>query len=68
MLKKRIIPLIQLKGSSIVNTIQFKNPRGVGDAISTVKVFSNGNQIQIKSKNGYIKFPTEKGQVYNLEY
>lgn len=41
MLKKRIIPLIQLKGSSIVKTIQFKNPRIVGDAISTVKVFSN---------------------------
>ena len=37
-------------------------------ANNTVKVFSNGNQVQIKSKNGYIEFPTEKGQMYNLEY
>ena len=37
-------------------------------ANNTVKVFSNGNQVQIKSKNGYIKFPTKKGQIYNLEY
>ena len=41
MIRKRIIPLIQLKGSSIVKTIQFKNPRIVGDAVSTIKVFSN---------------------------
>ena len=37
-------------------------------ANNTVKVFLNGNQVQIKSKNGYIEFPTEKGQMYNLEY
>jgi alpha-L-fucosidase 2 len=35
-------------------------------ANNTIKVFLNGNQIQ--SKNGYIEFPTEKGQIYNLEY
>jgi alpha-L-fucosidase 2 len=35
-------------------------------ANNTIKVFLNGNQIQ--SKNGYIEFPTEKGQMYNLEY
>ena len=37
-------------------------------ANNKVKVFSNGNQIQIKNKNGYIEFPTEKGQMYKLEY
>ena len=37
-------------------------------ANNTAKVFSNGNQVQIKSKNGYIEFHTEKGQIYNLEY
>ena len=37
-------------------------------ANNTVKVFSNGNQVQIKRKNGYIEFPTEKGQIYKLEY
>ena len=40
MLKVRIIPLIQLNGSSVVKTINFKNFRTVGDAISTVKIFS----------------------------
>ena len=40
MLKIRIIPLIQLLGSSVVKTIQFANPRVVGDAISTVKIFN----------------------------
>jgi len=41
MLRKRIIPLIQVRGSSIVKTVQFQNPRIVGDAVSTIKVFSN---------------------------
>tara|TARA_B100001765_G_C19489394_1_gene333093 strand:+ start:658 stop:1413 length:756 start_codon:yes stop_codon:yes gene_type:complete len=40
MLKIRIIPLIQLLGSSVVKTIKFSNPRVVGDAISTVKIFN----------------------------
>ena len=40
MLKVRIIPLIQLNGSSVVKTINFKKFRIVGDAISTVKIFS----------------------------
>lgn len=41
MLRKRIIPIIQLKGSSVVKTVQFQNPRIVGDAVSTIKVFSS---------------------------
>jgi len=40
MLKVRIIPLIQLNGSSVVKTINFNKFRTVGDAISTVKIFS----------------------------
>ena len=40
MLKVRIIPLIQLNGSSVVKTINFKKFRTVGDAISTVRIFS----------------------------
>lgn len=41
MLKKRIIPILLLKGNSVVKTIQFSDPRMVGDAITNVKVFSS---------------------------
>ena len=40
MLKKRIIPSLLIKGSSIVKSIKFKEHRIVGDFISTTKVFS----------------------------
>ena len=40
MLKKRIIPVIQLMDNSVVKTVQFKNPRQVGDPTATVRVFS----------------------------
>jgi cyclase len=40
MLKTRVIPVLLLKGSSIVKTIEFDQPRIVGDAIATIKVFS----------------------------
>ncbi len=41
MLKTRIIPILLLRGNSVVKTIRFKDPRVVGDAITNVKVFSN---------------------------
>ena len=40
MLKKRIIPALLIKGSSIVKSIRFDEHRIVGDFISTSKVFS----------------------------
>lgn len=40
MLKKRLIPIVQLMGNSVVKTVSFSNPRQVGDATATVKVFS----------------------------
>jgi len=40
MLKTRIIPILLLKGSSVVKTINFENSRVVGDAVTNVKVFS----------------------------
>lgn len=40
MLKTRIIPTLLVKGSSIVKTVQFGDPRIVGDAVATTKVFS----------------------------
>jgi len=40
MLKHRVIPLLQMLDSSIVKTVGFSSPRIVGDAMSTVKVFT----------------------------
>ena len=40
MLKKRIIPVVQLLKNSVVKTVNFENPRQVGDPTATVKVFS----------------------------
>lgn len=40
MLKKRIIPVVQLMGNTVVKTVKFTQPRQVGDATATVKVFS----------------------------
>ena len=40
MIKTRIIPVLLLKGHSVVKTIQFNEARIVGDAVATVKVFS----------------------------
>tara|TARA_B100000963_G_scaffold354753_1_gene371776 strand:- start:948 stop:1697 length:750 start_codon:yes stop_codon:yes gene_type:complete len=40
MLKKRIIPIVQLMENSVVKTVCFENPRQVGDPTATVKVFS----------------------------
>ena len=41
MLKTRIIPVLLLKGSSVVKTVRFKEPRIVGDAVASVKVFAS---------------------------
>ncbi len=41
MIKTRIIPILLLKGNSVVKTVKFKDPRVVGDAITNVKVFSS---------------------------
>ncbi len=41
MLKKRIIPVVQLMNDSVVKTVRFNNPRRVGDATATVNVFSS---------------------------
>ena len=41
MLKTRVIPILLLKGNSVVKTVRFNEPRMVGDAITNVKVFSS---------------------------
>ena len=40
MLKVRIIPLLLLKGASLVKSVGFTDHRVVGDAVSAIKVFS----------------------------
>ena len=40
MLKIRVIPILLLRGSSIVKSVNFSEYRMVGDAVSAVKIFS----------------------------
>lgn len=40
MLKVRIVPILLLKGASVVKSVGFKEHRVVGDAMSAIKVFS----------------------------
>ncbi len=40
MLLTRYIPCLLLKGSGLVKTIKFKNPKYVGDPINTVRIFN----------------------------
>jgi len=41
MLKLRIIPVLLIRGNTIVKSVGFKEHRMIGDAITAVKVFSN---------------------------
>ena len=40
MLKTRVIPCLLLKGGGLVKTVQFRNPKYVGDPINAVKIFN----------------------------
>ncbi len=40
MLKSRIIPVLLLKGEGLVKTINFKNPKYIGDPINAVRIFN----------------------------
>lgn len=40
MLRPRVIPVLLLKGRGLYKTVQFKNPKYVGDPINTVKIFN----------------------------
>ena len=41
MLKKRIIPILLIQNGSIVKTVNFQNPRVVGDIRSTVQILKD---------------------------
>ena len=40
MLRSRIIPCLLISNGGLVKTVQFKNPKYVGDPINTVKIFN----------------------------
>lgn len=40
MLFNRLIPILLLKGDSLYKTVKFKNPKYIGDAINTVRIFN----------------------------
>ena len=44
MLRKRIIPCLQLIDESLVKTVQFKNHQYIGDPINTVRIF---NELEV---------------------
>jgi cyclase len=44
MLKTRVIPTLLINNDSIVKTIQFKNPKYIGDPINTCKIF---NELEV---------------------
>ncbi len=39
--RKRVIPVLLLQGEGLVKTINFKNPKYVGDAVNSVKIFND---------------------------
>ena len=39
--RKRVIPVLLLHGEGLVKTINFKNPKYVGDAVNSVKIFND---------------------------
>jgi imidazole glycerol-phosphate synthase subunit HisF len=41
MFRPRIIPVLLLKGKGLVKTIQFRNPRYIGDPINAVRIFND---------------------------
>lgn len=63
MLLPRIIPTILLKGRGLVKTINFENPRYVGDPINIVKIFNDKESdelfifdIEASRNNGIIQY------------
>ena len=39
--RKRVIPVLLLQGEGLVKTINFKNPKYVGDVVNSVKIFND---------------------------
>ena len=44
MLRKRIIPILQLKDDELIKSYKFKNPQYVGDPVNVVRIF---NEIKV---------------------
>lgn len=44
MLRTRVIPCLQLRGGSLVKTVNFKDPAYIGDPINTVRIF---NELEV---------------------
>ncbi len=40
MLLPRIIPCLLIKGKGLVKTVNFKNPKYIGDPINAVRIFN----------------------------
>ena len=51
MLRPRIIPSLLLQENGLVKTVNFKNPKYVGDPINAVKIFNEKEVLQKKPVN-----------------
>ena len=47
MLRPRIIPCLLLKNDGLVKTVNFKNPKYVGDPLNAVRIFNEKNADEI---------------------
>lgn len=47
MLKKRVIPILLLKGQDLVKTTKFQNPKYIGDPINAIKIFNEKKADEI---------------------
>lgn len=64
MLRPRVIPVLLLKGRGLYKTVQFKNPKYVGDPINTVKIF---NEKEVDEICILDISATHEGRTPNLE-
>ena len=47
MLRKRVIPVLLLRGESLVKTVKFNRFRYIGDPCNTVRIF---NELEVNNK------------------
>ena len=61
MLLPRIIPCLLLSKNDLVKTINFRNPKYIGDPINAVKIFNEkkADELFLREDLQLIKYPTE---------
>ncbi len=65
MLHARVIPVLLLRNSGLVKTVEFNNPRYIGDPINAVKIFNDKevDELTFLDINAFI---SDKGPNFQL--